>query len=320
MKLLINKNTAEDEIIEVLGYTDATIPYIKFAPELESATDEVISIVGKEIYNKAHDIFLTNYNALPDDNENKTLLRKIRYAIFVQAYFLMCQSTDLAHTSNGRKMRVNDHEKNAFQWMIDADNDAQEKKYYRALDALIVFLNNVTSNDIETIWNSSDAYKKLNKHFIKSVADFEPYFVINSWYLLYKLTPAFNLCVEEEILPRITSERYNELKTATTLNDADKLLINHIKEALANYSLQWAIPRFSINILPDAIVQRFMSDRNNTKSTKTPQFLEPQWAVQEFKNATFSALSKIENLIKKENNVQPNPPKIFSGSKHFNAT
>jgi hypothetical protein len=49
-------------------------------------------------------------------------------------------SNDVAHTNNGRKMRQDEGEKLPFQWMLDNDNASLEKRYYRALDDLIKFL------------------------------------------------------------------------------------------------------------------------------------------------------------------------------------
>jgi hypothetical protein len=68
------------------------------------------------------------------------------------------------HTNNGRKMRQDEGEKLPFQWMLDNDNAALEKRYYRALDDLIKFLDR-SKNETEltttlyTIWTNSEAFK-----------------------------------------------------------------------------------------------------------------------------------------------------------------
>jgi hypothetical protein len=78
-------------------------------------------------------------------------------------YRLHAPSNDVAHTNNGRKMRQDEGEKLPFQWMLDNDNASLEKRYYRALDDLIKFLDRskeaVQINyDIYSIWTNSEAF------------------------------------------------------------------------------------------------------------------------------------------------------------------
>jgi hypothetical protein len=71
-------------------------------------------------------------------------------------------------------MRQDEGEKLPFQWMLDNDNAALEKRYYRALDDLIKFLDRskeaVQINyDIYTIWTNSEAFKATHNLMIRTV-------------------------------------------------------------------------------------------------------------------------------------------------------
>src|SRR5690606_14390323 len=142
------------------------------------------------------------------DDVGLHFLYLVRYPIIIKAYSLYAPNNDVSHTNNGRKMRNTDNEKHAFQWMIDNDNKALEKRYYRAVDDLLIDL------EKEDNWKSTEAYKKVNKLFIKTADQFDEYFRIESRLILLMLEPGIRQCEQNEILPRIGKDKFTTLKNA----------------------------------------------------------------------------------------------------------
>jgi hypothetical protein len=306
MKLLISEAEASRELKSVLGFLDADIKYKNIRPDIVTATNDLIDLVGKDVYTFIAD----KYPITPpiiDIDTNQNLVRAAQNAIFSKAYMLYAPNNDLAHTGDGRKMRNEEHEKMAFQWMIDADNEAQEKRYYRALDDMIRLLDSTKTNaesptTIWTIWTTSDEYKATQALFLRNTKQFDKHLVIESPYLFYKLCPGIEECETDEILPRIGATKFNALKeilkSAGPIDEpSDLKLISLIQKACANYAFAWGIERFSVALLPDSVVQKYTSDRQTIKASAPAKKMEPQAAIAAYL-ATFAKRAKdIEDFV-----------------------
>lgn len=305
MKLLFTTSgtTGNTELKQLLGFIDADLKLQNLIPDLITATNEVIDLIGEEVYKKAVEAYGTGTIA----EENKDFIYAVRYPIAVNAYRLYSPSNDLAHTNNGRKMKQDDGEKQAFEWMLDRDNAAHEKRYYRALDDLIKFLDRSkvdaeTTTTLYTIWTASEAFKATHNLFIRTVKDFDDVFPINSRLLLLKLAPGISDCEQYEIRPRVGTEKLNALKLAlkgsTPITDAKDLeLIRLIRKASVAYSLAWAMPRLSVQLYPEGVLQHVTSDRATTRGAKPSLKNETQEAAQAFRADLTRILTDIEKLL-----------------------
>lgn len=290
MELLFDKDSdGSREISELLGYMDADMKYDRLKPDVRTATNELIRLIGQPMY----DAILAAYQS--DSPELSDLVYAARYPIAVRAYALFAPSNDLAHTNNGRKMRKDDKEVAPFEHMIVRDNEAQERRYYRALDDLL------TALEANTTWKNSEAYQKVNRLFIRTTDEFDEYFRIESRLILYKLEPGIRKCEEDEIIPRIGQAKYGQLKAFITGTEPipaeDKKLINLIREASVYYSLAWAMTRLSVTIFPEGVLQAYTSDRDTIKIKQPAKSTEPQLAQQAFKDDAENILLKIEQHV-----------------------
>lgn len=291
------------ELKELLGFIDADLKLKNLMPDIITATNDVIDLIGLEVYNKA----VEAYNDGDTAEIDKPLVYSVRYPIAVNAYRLYSPSNDVAHTNNGRKMRQDEGEKLPFQWMLDSDNAALEKRYYRALDDLIKFLDRSKVEDeltttLYSIWTNSDAFIATQKLFIRTVAEFDDCFPIQSRLLLIKLAPGIHKCEQHEIRSRVSVEKFNTLKSAlksnTPITDATDLeLIRLIREASAAYSLAWAMPRLSVQLYPEGVLQHVTSEKATTKGAKPTLKSETEAARQAFDDDCRLALTAIEKLL-----------------------
>lgn len=292
MKVLFNKTgqNGSTELKNLLGFLDVDIKYSNIKSDIQTATREVRSLVGKEVFDKAYDAYVANST----EQNLEELINYLRYPIAIGAYRMYAPNADLAHTANGRKMRVDDHEKNAFEWMIDRDNEALERKYYRALDDLLLFLEETETGG----WKESVEYKKLKNSLFKTTDDFDEHFPIQSRLLLIRMIPGINQCLEHEIKPRL-GNLVNEILSGEVQIENQELVF-YVKQACAFYALSWVLPRFSVQMFPEGVLQRFTSDRVTSQAKQVPQLNEIAWAKECFEADFKKAIAKIEIIQRKD--------------------
>lgn len=330
MKLLFNTTTTagNTELKELLGFIDADLKLKNIIPDIITASNDVIDLVGIEVYNKAVAAYADGTIA----DEDKAFVYAVRYPIAVNSYRLYSASNDLAHTNNGRKMRQDEGEKIPFEWMLDRDNAALEKRYYRALDDLIKFLDRSKvefelTTTIYTIWTNSAAFKATHDLMIRTVKDFDEVFPLNSRLLLIKLAPGISDCEQYEIRPRVGAKKLNALKAMlesnTAITDATDIeLIRLIRKASVAYSFAWAMPRLSVQLYPEGVLQHVTSDRATTRGAKPSMKNETQEAGQAWRTDFERAIKAIEKLLEPPPTIDENQnitPEIMFGDNYFSA-
>ncbi|WP_026730211.1 DUF6712 family protein [Flavobacterium denitrificans] len=309
MKLLFKTgNDGNAELKQLLGFINADLKIDNMMADIRTATKEVIKLIGKEVY----DLAVEAYEETASSEENKEFVDAVRYPIAVNAYRLIAPSNDLAHTNNGRKMKQDDSEKLPFEWMLDRDNKSLERRYYRGLDDLIDFLDNSEENDeLYITWTDSDAFKKTNELFIRTVDEFDEFFPIKSRLLLIKLEPGISNCEQYEIKPRVGKDKMNALKESLKENDeitdeTDLELLRLIRKASVAYSMAWSMPRLSVQLYPEGVLQFAVSDQTTTQVKKPSVKSEVEAARQAFANDAEKVFIEIENLL------SPDPEPIIN--------
>lgn len=271
----------ELEYKTALGFVDIDIPYIKLRPDLKLAANELVKIIGMPTYNE----LILNYKRKKEGEtgaiepyQNVELTESFQYAIAAYSYMLFAPSNDIAHTPNGRRMRSSDDEKTPFEWMIANSDDVLQKRAFKAVDALIDYMDANFDK-----WKESDQFKVTHKLFVRTLEDFSSAYILNSRLLLIKLTPGLSQAEQREIIPRITADLYAALKekiiykasgqtgdATKEISEDEALLIGLIKEATAYYSLSWGILRLQLNMFPEGILQAVRGDRTTIKGRMVP--------------------------------------------------
>lgn len=291
MNVLFNREgdaKASTELKELLSFIDVDLNYKKIKGDVLSATREVIDLIGKEIY----DIAFDDYKTKTDDKTD--LVYYLRYPIAINAYRLFVPNNDIAHTSNGRKMRQTDNEKQAFEWMIDRDNEMLERKYYRALDDLLHYLEE--TEEIHETWKESDAYKKLQESIFKTTDEFDEHFTIGSRLLLMKLQPGIKQCLKNDIKVRVGADVFKTLLTGE-IEPAQEELYYEVKQACASYAMAWAMPRLSLQLFPQGLLQSYVGDRATTQAKQVTPGNYLSYAKDYFDKDFKKALANIEVIL-----------------------
>lgn len=291
MELLFTPQIGNEELAELLGFLDIDIKYKKLSSKLITATNDVIALVGQEMYTLA----LAEYKKTIDQNND--LIFHMRYPIAIQAYRKFAPHNDVSHTNKGRINRVEENEKTPFEWMIDLDNKALERSYYEALDNLIKYLD----KNIDT-WKETDAYEKTHNLFLRTAEQFDDFFPIgNSRLILLKLAPGIRKAEDNEIKPRIGSTLFATMKQQLKDNseEINEELLYKIREACVYRSMAWAMQRLSVQLFPEGVLQGFVSDRMTINARKPSEKSETAATAQYFNADADIVLREIESIITK---------------------
>jgi len=284
MKGIFNKdNAGKEEIKRTLSFIDKSVSYDDLKRFIKTAVRELYNVIGIATYEVIADLYIAG----TDNADEIELIETVQDVIAIDAYRKYTPSKDVGHTQNGRRMRVDDHEKQAFEWMIDRDNANMERMYYTSLDQLINLLEGLAS------WKETDEYKSISSLFVSKPSHVQEYFNINnSRLLLLKLQPGLRQCETRAILPRLTKEEFNALKASS---EDKEVLLAMVQEACVYWALSWAMKgRLTVALFPEGVMQRFISDRITTQGKKPAALNEAAWAAQEFKNDAEEVLKRIE--------------------------
>lgn len=303
------KSEFEIEFKEALGFVDVDIPLRKIRPDLKGAANYIAKIIGQPTYNKLIENYKLKEEGTTGAEEpyrNTELNEAFQYAVASKAYSLFAPANDIAHTSNGRRMRSSEDEKTPFEWMLASSDDNLQKRTYKAVDALIDFM-----DQNYDFWKASDQFKVSHQLFVRTLGDFSHAYVLESRLLLIKLVPGLIQAESREILPRLSQDIYDALKAKviyfasgsvatpapSPITTDESLLIAYIKEACAYYALYWAFPRLQVNMFPEGLLQSIRSDRSTIKGRAVPITPIIDQASKLFKADCDRALLNIERLI-----------------------
>lgn len=312
LPISIVKSEFEIEFKEALGFVDADIPIRKIKPDLISAAEYLVQVIGRPTY----DALIANYKlklegdiGASEPYRNTELNLKFKTALLRYAYAIHAKATTLSHTPNGRRMRSSEDEKTPFEWMLVADDDNLKKRAYQSIDNLIDYMD----ENFES-WRNSESFKKSHKYLVRTVKDFDSAYVIGSRLLLIKLAPAIAQAERREIVPRLGTAYYEELKqkafdytkslddeTHPKPSEDEQLLIDYIKEAICYYALSWGITRLQVNLFPDGILQSIRTDRNTVRGRAVPTVPIIDQISQNFKLDAQKSLLEVEQQILKVN-------------------
>ncbi len=319
MKLLFNKPGVDfsKEFKDILPFVDATFKYEKMLPDLRNATREVAGFLGNTTYLEIVDTYESEFN--PASTVGLIVIFA-QTAIASMAYRTFAPINDLQHGNNGRKMLTSEESKTPFEHLIVGSNDELERRSFRAMDELINLL-----DESSATWKASDNYKATHKNFVRSVAEFNQFYAINSRYLLEKLSPGLAIAEKRLILPRIGEGAFESLKDKrrnnAVLSAEEGILLLLIQEATSYAALAWGVIRLQVTLFPDSISQVVRGDRATIKGRMPIVNNALDQLEQKFKADAATVLLDIEALVKEPDTpTTPDLNKISEEDKYGFAT
>lgn len=266
--MLFNKDMhGSRELYELSGTFQASTDFHGIESEIDTATAEVAAIVGDEIIAAADKA----YNAPIPSKQQAALSLAVRKPIAYLAIALHARLNGLSHGETGRKLKVDDNEKIPFEWMIDRDDREMRERYYRAIDALIRFL----EGSGETAWKAAAAKQRTANCIVKGLADLEDVYPIeHSYYTFYKLVPILLEVQNGRLCQVLGTETVAALIAGGTQVAGVRALAIRF---LVLQAMVQAVQRWSVDVFPLAVARRFAPSYQGNKENRAATMEEIDW-------------------------------------------
>jgi hypothetical protein len=282
-------NTGAEELRELTGAYYKSNDFSKVKVKVILASEDVANLIGAAIFEKADqhynsDNYLTvvEPEAEPTDSGSAgagippvnyplfdQLVQYIQLPIAFLATLWHYQGNDISHEDTGRKMKIDpESEKMAWEWMYDRDDAAAMRNYQKTFDRLIRFLNANVASFPE--WAESAARTNTLSLFINTPEHFDRLYPIDSSPVFYIRLAQIMREIERKHIKPILGNTYTELKAAIaagTLTPDEQELYDYVCDAIPLLTMSKALTRLNITLLPEGVVQNFISERQTAKAS-----------------------------------------------------
>lgn len=237
-------NQGAAELRRMTGNYYAGNDFSAIEMDIEDATDELIQVIGRAVYDKAENAYLKG-----DGNDQVRLVQLVQRPIALLATLHYFQRNDVSHEDSGRKVKLSSDgtDKIPWEWQLDRDDSIHLQAYYSAVERLIRWLNESKDAD----WQKSDAYRNAAGLLIRSGREFDSYFPISQSERMYILLLPFLREVQIDTVAPSYGEGFDKLLDATS--DVRYAA----SKALALLTMSVALRRMPLQLIPYSVVQRF---------------------------------------------------------------
>ncbi|MCR5352369.1 MAG: hypothetical protein K6E35_07775 [Bacteroidales bacterium] len=259
--MLFNKdNHGSAELQQLTGYFPASNDYSVIASEIDYAMRTVRGLIGDTVMSAAESAY--------DSGTNLAFVRAVQLPVATLAVAYYTRNNLVTHDDSGSKVRVDDHEKMPWEWMIDRDERAQQERWYRALDALYEYLD---KNSVSG-WMASAVYARIKRSIVKTMDDMDAVYPLDGSYYVYYLLQG--LVVEcQGRLRKMVGEAKWAVISGTSVPEADMDLLRACQRWAILSALVTAVRRWSLEVFPLSIARRFCPSYQGGRS-KTAATLE----------------------------------------------
>lgn len=256
--MIFNKdNKGAQELRNLTGNYYANNKFDKIAGEIELAAEELAALVGDGVIDLAG-----KYYAEPGEDADAELVRKVQRPIAILATLRMYRKNDLSHEDDGRKfkMATDGSEKLPWEWQLDRDDALHLEEYYRAVDALIRYLN---KKGLE-VWTGTASYRLAQTLIIRSGEVFDSYFPIDRSERMFLMLLPFIREAQMLTVKRAYGKGWDELLEENGMPETDA----HFAacKAVALLAMSMALRRLSLSLIPGGVLRKFMTENGMGES------------------------------------------------------
>ncbi|RGP03383.1 DUF6712 family protein [Bacteroides ovatus] len=241
-------NNGSKELRDLTGNYYANNDFDKIITDIELAAEEVSGLIGAELYKKVEEWYREK-----KENGDQELIKKVQRPIALLATLRMYQKNDLSHEDDGRKFKIatDNSEKLPWEWQLDRDDARHMEDYYKAVDALIRYLN---TSDVKE-WKESRTYKMSQLLLIRSGADFDIYFPIDKSERTFMLLLPF---IKEAQLLYVKKAYGNGWDALLKLEESNEVHFAACK-AVTLLGMSIALRRMQLKIIPAGVIRGYVS-------------------------------------------------------------
>lgn len=292
--MLFNKdNKGSEELRTLTGSYYNNNNFEKMIPHIDIVTQDVINIIGNDVYDRA----LLAYNSSdPASDVDKKLIYRVQLPIAIYATLRMYQRNDVSHEDTGRKVKIDKNSESIpWQWQLDNDNKLHLDDYFKAVDLLISFLD---ANDIAE-WTNSEAKRIAHSLFIKNADQFNVYYPIERSGRMYMLLLPFIREVERRHIKKVLGDDYKRLLSGTDLTDEDKELIrDYVCPPIPLLAISVALKRLPLGLIPFGVVRHYTSASETMNASEIASLDD----INAVSDALLAEANEMINELKKERN------------------
>lgn len=257
MKLFNRYGEGATEIVTAIGLISNDVDFSKWEPVLPLGIRDVTAIIGPEPVQALAEFYDGDF--IDGDTAMPEALAHLQQAVALFTWLKIIPTLDAQHDGTGRQRRLGENEKGltALQEFKDERNILQMA--YEAVDALI----EVMDREEFEFWTRSRKYRLRKGLLIQSKEEFDEYYTIGSHRLFVTLLPIIREVQGAQVAPVLG--RYMPQLLAYEDQDITDLLREPACRAVALLTMQKAIERLPVEVIPEGVVQIQQSQPVNSR-------------------------------------------------------
>lgn len=249
MKTIFDRNgNGTAELVEALGMIDSSTDFSKWKPYIPLSVRRLTAIIGTEVYDKTLEFYYSTEPEPSTEEKYKNLLLMMQQSVALFTWLKVIPTLDAQHGNTGRQKRIGEHERGLTAIQEYKDEANILNLAYESVDALIAYLDKENFD----FWLNSEKRRTINQLLIRSKEKFDTYYMIGSHRLFLTLTPIIREMQDRYIIPIITRKRYEQLLSENELGED---FTDAVCRPLALLTMQKAVERLPVEVLPDGVVQ-----------------------------------------------------------------
>ena len=261
MKLFNIQDTGSREIVEAIGLISDDVDFSKWEPVLPLGIRDVVAIIGPEPVNALAEFYAGDVETDPDVlSEITEALRYLRQAVALFTWLKIIPTLDAQHDGTGRQRRLGENEKGLTALQEFKDEQNILRLAYEATDALI----EVMDREAFPFWTESRKYNLRRGLLIQSKEEFDEYYNIGSHRLFVTLLPIIREVQGAQVAP-VLGRKYLSLLLSGEDHDIIDLMKEPAARAVALLTMQKAIERLPVEVIPEGVVQIQQSQPVNSR-------------------------------------------------------
>lgn len=261
MKLFNVQADGSSEITAAIGLISNDVDFSKWEPVLPLGIREVTAIIGPEPVKALAD-FYTGTTAPDEDGSPGTVaaLKYLQQAVALFTWLKIIPTLDAQHDGTGRSRRLGENEKGLTALQEFKDEQNILRLAYEATDALIETMD----REAFPFWTESRKYNLRKGLLIQSKEEFDEYYNIGSHRLFVTLLPIIREVQGAQVAP-VLGRKYLSLLLSGKDSEITDLLKEPAARAVALLTMQKAIERLPVEVIPEGVVQIQQSQPVNSR-------------------------------------------------------
>lgn len=261
MKLFNVQGDGSREIVYAIGLISDDVDFSKWEPVLPLGIRDVVAIIGQEPVNALAGFYEGTIAEGPDGSPGASeALKYLQQAVALFTWLKIIPTLDAQHDGTGRQRRLGENEKGLTALQEFKDEQNILRLAYEATDALIEILD----REAFPFWTESRKYNLRRGLLIQSKDEFDEYYNIGSHRLFVTLLPIIREVQGAQVAP-VLGRKYLSLLLSGEDSEVSELMKEPASRAVALLTMQKAIERLPVEVIPEGVVQIQQSQPVNSR-------------------------------------------------------